>query len=346
MVDDLRASSRRWEAERQRPGHRGMDEMRTNTSASADTSSDAYQESQSYAVAGGGMPPRRPGDVPMGPMDPRYRDAPLDRGARPQDRMYPDDHMAVDPPYGQVPPGRYQQQDRVERYGDDMTYGQGGRPLQHRQDPRDPRGPYHDGRDYPQHGSFMPEQRFGGRMPEPDMRDARGDYRGDPRAQPGFAGMNGPPPPPDYGRPPEMYNAGPPNLPYGSAQPMHAPPRGMEPAFPGPQFGATAGQPGPPAALGPPGPHGPPRNDRYPPQTSGFGQEMRDPRDPRYAYPSPAQSSVDPRENIQSPPQHKYDHAVQLRSSTDICSTFGHGGPPQGNVNPQFDQYGGRRKYY
>lgn len=241
------------------------------------------------------MPHGRSGDSPLGRSDPRVRDQPMGRDPN----RYPEDDMMMDAPFAQQP-GR-QAPGRTGPYGEDVGYGQGppghaGHPghsghAGHPGNPqygRDTRGPYVD--DYPQQGGYPANQRFPPGRQDIDMRD--GNYQ---RPAQGY-NMNGMPPQ-EYGRPPDAYNAGPPNVPYGA--PQH-PNRGMDPAYAGPQFGAPPNQP---------------RNDRdtrFPSVQSGnFGQDMRnqdmrDPRDPRYAYPSPAQSTVDPRDNVTNPSQHKY----------------------------------------
>ncbi|KAK3649640.1 hypothetical protein LTR56_006823 [Elasticomyces elasticus] len=303
MLADLRADSAKWRQEQRVTGTRGSRSPLTDKTSGItvpDPITEPYVGSSTHHASVLGKPDRRHGDSPVvegpyaAPPPARERAERSDRDRiereritasrlppgrtdpRIDSRIDPSDRMDIDPPPVAQPDRRYAQPERE-------------------------RGYQPEGRAYPPEGRAYPPD---SRAYPPDSRayppESRQPYQQDQ------------PMPPAYGRPP-VTTSYPQDSRYAPSYPQHD---GAPPGYvrQGNYFVPVSAYE--PASAMPPGRSEPPQYPNGPyGQPTAQGRDTREPRyggqpeyaEPRYAYPSPATTTVSvsgrDREPVTSPPQ-------------------------------------------
>lgn len=297
MISDLRSDSGRWRQEQRTTGTRGSSSpllFEMSGITVPDKLLESYVGSSTYhasSAATAGRPDRRHGDSPSvdGPpygLPPSARDRERLQSNRMPPSRIDSDRMDIDPPMIPQPERRHREPER------------GYQP--------EPRGYAPDGRAYPQESrpSYQPEQPlpsgYGGRQPvtssyPQDPRYATSNYPANDGAPPGYVRQG------NFYVPISAYEAPPAMPPSRSEAPQYQPgPYGQPPL----QGRDARGDPrGDPRGDLRGDPRGDPRDPRYTGQPDYSS-------DPRYAYPSPAATTVSvsarDREPITSPPQPRF----------------------------------------
>jgi hypothetical protein len=286
MLADLRADSGRWRQEQRATGTRGSHSpvlFESSGFTVPDSVLAPYVGSDTYhASTAGRQPDRRHGDSPAvdgpsyGAPPSRERERERERDRMPTTRMPVDTRMAADrmdiDPPTAQPERRFGQPER-------------GYPPDARAYPPDSRAYPADSRAYPSEArpSYAQDQPMPSAYGRPPVTSS---YTQEPRYAPSYPSNND-------GAPPGYVRQGNYYVPVSTyeAPPAMAPSRSEPPQFPNGPYGQ---------------PSAPPRDTR----DTRYGQP--DYSDPRYAYPSPATTTVSvsgrDRDPLTSPPQPRFAH--------------------------------------